>query len=396
MTPPAPPAPAAPVSAFLPAERSSSDELRRQIDRFVGQPLATALLDAGLGYAMALNRHRQIVYLNQGLRELLRERGGTLELGQRPGELLDCTHATTGPGGCGTGEACRCCGAAQCIAAALRNRVKVCECRLRTGEAGDDLTLQVKGTPLAIDAEPYVILSAADVSHEKRRRALERVFFHDILNTAGSINGLARLMETEPTYDAARTYAPLLVAASHSLLDDIAAQRDLAAAESDELQVHVQAIEATPLLRELAAVCNAHVVGLGRTVAVAEDSEAFTLTSDPRLLARVLANLLKNALEAEPVGSTVTIRARRVAGRAQFEVHNPAVMPRQVQLQVFQRSFSTKGKERGLGTYSIRLLSERFLGGRVAFTSTAEDGTRFWVDYPLQLGGAPTVSAAGS
>ena len=43
-------------------------------------------------------------------------------------------------------------------------------------------------------------------------------------------------------------------------------------------------------------------------------------------------------------------------------------MPRQVQLQIFKRSFSTKGAARGLGTYSMRLLSERYLKGVVSFT----------------------------
>jgi len=42
-------------------------------------------------------------------------------------------------------------------------------------------------------------------------------------------------------------------------------------------------------------------------------------------------------------------------------------------MQVFNRSFSIKGGDRGLGTYSIKLLSERYLNGEVGFTS--EEGT---------------------
>lgn len=66
-------------------------------------------------------------------------------------------------------------------------------------------------------------------------------------------------------------------------------------------------------------------------------------------------------------------------------------MPYDVQLQVFQRSFSTKGIGRGLGTYSIRLLSERYLSGRVSFTSTPEAGTTFYAWYPLELPGHETL-----
>ena len=57
-------------------------------------------------------------------------------------------------------------------------------------------------------------------------------------------------------------------------------------------------------------------------------------------------------------------------------------MSQEAQLQVFQRSFSTKGRGRGLGTYSVKLLSERYLGGRVSFSSTPEAGTVFRLFLP--------------
>ena len=61
-----------------------------------------------------------------------------------------------------------------------------------------------------------------------------------------------------------------------------------------------------------------------------------------------------------------------------FTVHNPEVMPKEVQLQVFQRSFSTKGEAgRGIGTYSMKLFGERYLGGKVAFVSSSSEGTTF-------------------
>lgn len=41
-------------------------------------------------------------------------------------------------------------------------------------------------------------------------------------------------------------------------------------------------------------------------------------------------------------------------------------------LRIFQRSFSTKGaKGRGLGTYSMKLFGETYLGGQVSFRSSA-------------------------
>jgi sensor histidine kinase regulating citrate/malate metabolism len=64
-------------------------------------------------------------------------------------------------------------------------------------------------------------------------------------------------------------------------------------------------------------------------------------------------------------------------------VRNSAFIKREIQLQIFMRSFSTKGSNRGLGTYSMKLLGEKYLGGKVSFTTDEKDGTVFSVQIPL-------------
>ena len=95
--------------------------------------------------------------------------------------------------------------------------------------------------------------------------------------------------------------------------------------------------------------------------------------------------MVKNALEASKAGDTVTLGCQLAAGGVEFWVHNPTFIPRNVQLQVFQRSFSTKATDRGLGTYSMKLLSERYLKGRISFTSSPAGGTVFTASYPKLL-----------
>ena len=46
---------------------------------------------------------------------------------------------------------------------------------------------------------------------------------------------------------------------------------------------------------------------------------------------------------------------------------------------------SAKGEGRGLGTYAMRLLSERYLKGHVSFTTSPLAGTKFHAIYPLSL-----------
>jgi sensor histidine kinase regulating citrate/malate metabolism len=66
-------------------------------------------------------------------------------------------------------------------------------------------------------------------------------------------------------------------------------------------------------------------------------------------------------------------------------VKNENVMTEEVQMQLFHRSFSTKGNGRGLGTYSIRLLTENYLKGEVGFTSSASTGTIFTVTLKIKF-----------
>ena len=55
-------------------------------------------------------------------------------------------------------------------------------------------------------------------------------------------------------------------------------------------------------------------------------------------------------------------------------------------MQVFQRSFSTKGGPgRGVGTYGARLLVQRYLGGTLSFTSVPGSGTTFVLSLPEEL-----------
>ncbi len=62
------------------------------------------------------------------------------------------------------------------------------------------------------------------------------------------------------------------------------------------------------------------------------------------------------------------------------------VMADDVRLQIFQRSFSTKGGGRGIGTYSMKLLTEKYLHGEIHFTSTNPKGTTFYIEIQNSRG----------
>ncbi len=128
-----------------------------------------------------------------------------------------------------------------------------------------------------------------------------------------------------------------------------------------------------------------HEVASSRFIVIHPGAEEFTFSSDETLLMRVIGNMTKNALEAIKSGETITLSCSKKDDKIRFSVQNPGEMPQEAKLQVFQRSFSTKGSGRGLGTYSIKLLGEQYLNGKVGFTSSSEEGTIFFGDFPEAL-----------
>jgi signal transduction histidine kinase len=206
------------------------------------------------------------------------------------------------------------------------------------------------------------------------------VFFHDILNTAGGISTMAvMLSDGDLTLDEAKDD---LIIASDTLVQEIKSQRILVAAENNALAVQWRTLEPVAFLDALVRTYRNHEVARGKRILIAPGAGGRPFVSDEALLSRVLGNLLKNALEASAGGELVTLGCRDDGDGTTFTCHNGKAMPRQVQLQVFQRSFSTKGRDRGIGTYSVKLLTGKYLGGRVRFTSDEDTGTTFCVSLP--------------
>lgn len=367
---------------FLPASRANTQAVHHDFTALKAAPFLVELLNAVPDVMMVLNAQRQIVYANAPLLRMLGFSDVERVLGLRPGEALNCQHAYEMTGGCGATAFCRYCGAAHAILRAQQGAQAAQDCRILRRDSIDALELRVWATPLAVNGVSYTVFALLDTSEVQRLHALERVFFHDILNTAGIILGVADLLalDNDPI-ETGRLHKMLSDAASR-LITEIEIQRDFMAAENGELQVRLLLLRSLDVLHDLVNVWQGHEAARGKTLHISDDSVALDFVSDLRLLERVLGNLIKNALEASCEGDAVTVGCHSIPGRVEFRVHNAGFMPPAIQSQVFKRSFSTKGLGRGIGTYSVKLLTERYLKGRVSFTSDTTAGTLFFVSLP--------------
>jgi signal transduction histidine kinase len=389
---------------FAPAERLSEEEILRQYEKLAALPFVKDFLDSIPNMTVVLNEQRQIVFANRAFAEFLgldaadevigkthcKALGCIYSeyLGMRPGEAAGCIRAELTEGGCGTTHFCRTCGAVLAILNSQNLRtLDIQECRMLCGDEGESghtaLDLRVWSRPIEVEGETFTVFSVVDISDEKRRQALERIFFHDVLNTAGGVKGLAgMLMDAGLSDMEVRELSGLIAEASEQLIDEINAQRTLSAAERGDLQAEPEPVNAVELVRRVIRQFHSYDIAENRTLQLDAAAEGFEFDCDPVLLRRVLVNLVKNALEAVPQGEAVTLHTFREDAEAVFTVHDAVVMPADVQANLFTRSFSTKGRGRGLGTYSIRLITEKYLNGRVSFVSDASHGTVFTIRLP--------------
>jgi signal transduction histidine kinase len=295
------------------------------------------------------------------------------------GEAVNCINAFKSEGGCGTTEFCCTCGAVNAMVEAKTELKSEKECRILTAN-NNAFDLRVKATQLDIEGEMTTIFTLNDISSEKRKQTLERVFFHDVLNSAGGISGLSEIMPDINDRTELMEVAEMISRASENLISEIQAQRYLVAAENGDLTVENYEIESFKILKDQADLYSKHEIIGNKYISIHKESENIIVTTDAVLLRRIIGNMIKNALEASLPETVVTISSKKNKEVVRFSVHNGTYIPRDVQLQLFQRSFSTKGIGRGLGTYSMKLLGEKYLKGKVGFESTIENGTTFYFE----------------
>lgn len=369
---------------FASADRADVDQLEKDAGLFAENALLGKISNAVSSMLVILNQQRQIVYANKLFLEFLDQTDSQSVIGKRPGEAVDCIHAYSTESGCGTTEFCRTCGAVGAILESQMGRKSVKECRIVTCSQ-DALDLRVTASPYVDKNGDYTIFAIQDISHEKRREILERVFFHDVLNSAGGISGLSSIIhEMENAADMKRIAKTIYRAASN-MVDEIQAQRQLVAAERGDLEPVFSFTTAITMLHDVTDLFSKHEIVKNKVLSFDENLADVSLYTDQIILRRILGNMVKNALEASPPEAIVSLSFREENDNIEFSVHNSTWIEREIQLQLFKRSFSTKGAGRGIGTYSMKLLGEKYLKGNVGFQSSPGHGTTFFIKLPKKV-----------
>ncbi len=268
--------------------------------------------------------------------------------------------------------------AASTIAAGdLSHRVPEAEHGTEAGELGEALNAMLARIESAFDertrSEARLRRFVADASHELRTpvttiRGYGELYRHGGLRGEGELDEAMRRTEQEATrmgnlvadlLELARLDQGRPLERRRVALDDLAAD-----AVRDALAVHPE-----------------------RTVT--DTTEPVEVTGDAERLRQVLANLVTNAVEHTPAGTTVAVHVRAVDGWAQLVVADdgPGMAPDDVEraFERFHRADPSRSRERGgsgLGLSIVEAIVTAH-GGTVGLTSELGRGTVVAVHLPL-------------
>lgn len=269
------------------------------------------------------------------------------------------------------------------MAAILEDRIseEICALSYERNGCPGATCLQVKAQPIEVEGRRWVLFFAQDITHQFTLMQLERVLFHDMNNLLTSLLGYSTLMVLEMPDQENVQRNHMIVNRLHG---EIELLRTLSLQKLDSFQARRRESRLQNIRQEIRLFYQGHPAVVGKQVLESWPEEDLSLSTDPMLVAKIVGNMILNALEATDQGGSIRLR---VAGEPRWlvwEVWNPAVIPEKVRNRIFQRYYSTKGgMGRGLGIFSMKLLGEKYLGGEVVISSSDGKGTTFTFRLPL-------------
>jgi CheY-like chemotaxis protein len=223
----------------------------------------------------------------------------------------------------------------------------------------------------------------------KLREDVDHIMRHDLKAPLTGIIGLPPLILDEGGLTESQAlFLRLIEENGLKMLSMINLSLDIFKMERGTYVLCPEPVDMAPVARrlftELAPVSGHRQVACLLTLAgEPDDGAASCLISGERLLLyTMLANTLKNALEASPARATVMVDLR-AGDPAVLTVTNRGAVPAEVRRTFFQK-FATSGKAggTGLGAYSARLIAETHGGSARMETSDATDTTTVTLVLP--------------
>jgi len=286
---------------------------------------------------------------------------------------------------CGQSNSCRNCQINEVITHCFTSgKEQEREVTLRPKNSLLPQTYRLKASPFAMEHAKYLMLSFENITPIKRKRMMERIFHHDVLNKVNNLQHFVDLAQQEMNKESEMSRMGNVIITGLEKM--ITGQRALSKAEHDELIANPAFVSIDAIFTELMAYFAYPAYGHRFELILQKELEGEKIHTDKKLLITLLIQMVQNAVEASPLSDKIEIGCKQVLPEhLLFWVQNNQYICEEDKKFIFLPSFSTKGINRGLGTYIIKLFGEGYLQGKVGFSSTKERGTTFFIEIETKM-----------
>ena len=230
---------------------------------------------------------------------------------------------------------------------------------------------------------------------ENLRVEAERIIQHDLKSPLGVILGYTEMLTAEGGDSANADVYRRINRSAAQMLEMVNRSLDISAMESGSHALSRNPVDLNQLLQEVLAgfarMARSKELTLSAYYrdALLEKSPPCMVSGDELYIKTMLENLIKNAIEAAPEDSVVSVsigngsgNPRETTASTTIAIHNQGVIPESVRGTFFERYSRGPGSGgAGLGTYSARLIA-RAHGGDITFTTDEAKGTEITVTLP--------------
>ncbi len=221
---------------------------------------------------------------------------------------------------------------------------------------------------------------------QELRDNLVHMIVHDLNSPLGVIMGYVGLFESEELTPDGTVYRSKIGESCQRLMGMVRSLLDISKMEAGQLTLHMTESDLTALARE---VLTAHEpLRQTRHFKIEAPELPLLVSIDRDLIARVLQNLVGNALKYAPDGSTVQIRLEGTEALVRVSVIDSGRgIPPEYHERIFEKfgQVQKKGPRvgTGLGLTFCRLAVEAH-DGRIRVNSEVGKGSTFWFEIPLR------------
>jgi signal transduction histidine kinase/DNA-binding NarL/FixJ family response regulator len=226
------------------------------------------------------------------------------------------------------------------------------------------------------------------------REDVERISRHDLKTPLSSIVGVTRLLRDDGRLSTdQRELVGVLQRAALRMLEMVNLSLGLYRMETGSYDFRPQSVDLREVAnRVLVDLHSSAETGGVRLHLHSSQPTATYVRGEELLCYSIIANLVKNAIEATASGGQVTLTLQR-GDPVRLLVHNPGAVPPEIASRFFEKYVTgRKSAGTGLGTYSARLMA-RAQQGELELHTGAAEGTTITLRLNPLKGELPQVRA---